>query len=241
MRFLRYFSIAEWLLWACSIALIVTSYFVFDAKDPLTFAASLVGVTSLIFIAKGNPIGQALMLGFGVMYAIISYSFAYYGEMITYAGMTAPLAAFALITWLRHPFRGNRGQVQIARLRAREYLLWAVLTAAVTFAFYWILRAFHTANLIPSTVSVATSFFACCLTFRRSPFFALAYAANDLVLILLWVLAAREDIGYLSVVLCFIAFFLNDIYGFVNWLRMRRKQAASAAHPESEDTDRGAA
>lgn len=231
-RFFYYFTVAEWLLWTCSVALIVTSYCIFDDKDPLTLAASLVGVTSLIFIAKGNPIGQALMLAFGVLYAIISYTFAYYGEMITYAGMTAPLAAFALITWLRHPYRGNRGQVQVARLRAREYLLWAALTAAVTFAFYWILRAFHTANLIPSTISVATSFFACCLTFRRSPYFALAYAANDLVLIALWILAAREEIGYLSVVLCFAAFLVNDLYGFFNWMRMGRAQSAPPAQPQ---------
>ena len=47
-RFFYYFTVAEWLLWTCSVALIVTSYCIFDDKDPLTLAASLVGVTSLI-------------------------------------------------------------------------------------------------------------------------------------------------------------------------------------------------
>ena len=37
--------------------------------------ASLVGVTSLIFIAKGNPIGQALIVVFSLLYGAISYSF----------------------------------------------------------------------------------------------------------------------------------------------------------------------
>ena len=62
------------------------------------------------------------------------------------------------------------------------------------------------------------------LTFRRSPYFALAYAANDIVLIILWILASLYDIRYVSVVVCFIAFFANDIYGFVSWRKMKTRQ-----------------
>lgn len=90
--------------------------------------------------------------------------------------------------------------------------------------FFFILRAFHTANLILSTISVATSFWAVSLTFRRSAFFAIGYAANDLVLIGLWILATVSDISYLSVVICFLIFFINDIYGFFNWRKMYIRQ-----------------
>ena len=97
-------------------------------------------------------------------------------------------------------------------------------TAVVTLGFYFILEHFNTANIIPSTLSVATSFIAVYLTFRRSPYFALAYAANDVVLILLWTLAAAENISYLSVIICFVMFLVNDLYGFVNWKRMEKRQ-----------------
>ena len=39
----------------------------------MTLAASLIGTTSLIFNAKGNPIGQALMIVFSLLYGVISY------------------------------------------------------------------------------------------------------------------------------------------------------------------------
>lgn len=104
-----------------------------------------------------------------------------------------------------------------------------LLTAAVTAAFYFILKALGTANLLPSTVSVTTSFLAVYLTFRRSPLYALGYAANDVVLIILWLLAARSDKGYLSVVVCFAVFLVNDIYGFLNWRRMEKKQASTSS------------
>ena len=49
------------------------------------------------------------------------------------------------------------------------------------------------------------------------------------VLIILWLLAARSDKGYLSVVVCFAVFLVNDIYGFLNWRRMEKKQASASS------------
>ena len=220
----HYFTKAELALWICSVALIVIAFCIWDRVNFLTLAASLIGVTSLIFCAKGNPVGQVLIIIFAVLYGIISWMVAYYGEMITYVGMTAPMAVYALIVWLKHPFAGKRSEVKVNRLRAREYLFMFLLAAAVTAAFYFILEAFHTANLIPSTISVTTSFVAVYLTARRSPFYALGYAANDVVLIALWVAASLSDPGNLPMVACFLAFLANDIYGFINWLKMKKKK-----------------
>ena len=186
-------------------------------------------MTSLIFCAKGNPVGQVLIIIFAVLYGIISWMVAYYGEMITYVGMTAPMAVYAPIVWLKNPFAGKRPEGQVNRLRAREYIIMALIAAAVTVAFYFILEAFHTANLIPSTISVTTSFVAVYLTARRSPFYALAYAANDIVLIVLWSMAAAADPSCLSVIICFCVFLVNDLYGFVTWMRMQRRQARADA------------
>ena len=227
-KFLKYFTLGEWLLWGASVVLIVASFLIFGGSGYLTLCASLIGATSLIFNAKGNPAGQALMIVFSVLYGIISYGFAYYGEMITYLGMTAPMAVFALISWLKNPYNGRRSQVRVNNISSREWFFMFAVAAAVTAAFWFILEAFGTANMIPSTVSVTTSFVAVWLTFRRSPCFALAYAANDVVLIVLWVLAAVDDLSYVSVIICFIMFLVNDVYGFVSWRRMERTQRAAA-------------
>lgn len=221
---LNYFSKTELILWCASVILIVLSFLLFDGENFLTLSASLVGVTSLIFNAKGNPIGQVLMIVFSIIYGIISYSFSYYGEMLTYLGMTMPMAFFALASWLKNPYNGKRSQVKVNIVSKKEVALSAVLTLAVTAVFYFILKALNTSNLLPSTVSVTTSFAAVYLTFRRSSFFALAYAANDVVLIVLWVLASLEDPRYISVVVCFSAFLINDLYGFINWQKMKKAQ-----------------
>ena len=114
--------------------------------------------------------------------------------------------------------------MKVNRIHKKETIFMWLLTAVVTVVFYFILDAFHTANIAPSTLSVTTSFLAVYLTFRRSPYFAMAYAANDIVLIVLWVLASLEDIRYVSVVVCFAAFLVNDLYGFISWRKMEKRQ-----------------
>jgi len=221
---LHYFTKGELALWGCSTALILVSFVLFDRESYLTLFASLIGVTSLIFNAKGNPFGQFLMIIFSLLYGIISFAFAYYGEMITYLGMTMPMAVFALISWLRNPYNGNKAEVKVNTISKIETVLMWVMTIAITALFYYILAFFNTANIVPSTISVTTSFLAVYLTFRRSPYFALAYAANDIILIALWTLASIADTKYISVIVCFIAFFINDIYGYVNWQKIKARQ-----------------
>ena len=224
-KFLNYFTKGEIALWLCSVTAITVSFLIFDRTGWLKLAASLIGITALIFNAKGNPAGQILIIIFSALYGIISYSFAYYGEMITYMGMSAPMALLAFISWIRNPYNGNRSEVRVNRIKRGEVVFMLILTAAVTVAFYFILERFGTANLIPSTVSVSTSFIAVYLTFRRSEFYALAYAANDMILIVLWVMAAFSDISCLSVIICFAMFVMNDLYGFISWRKMRKRQA----------------
>jgi nicotinamide mononucleotide transporter PnuC len=222
---LRYFSKTEIILWCSSVILVVLSFCIFDRENNLTLCASLIGVTSLIFNAKGNPFGQVLMVLFSLLYGIISFSFAYYGEIITYLGMTMPMAICALVSWLRNPYQGNKAEVKVNAIGRTEIFFMWVFTAVVTVLFYFILDAFDTANILPSTLSVTTSFIAVYLTFRRSQYFAIAYAMNDIILIALWILASLEDSSYISVCICFVTFLFNDIYGFIAWNRMHKRQS----------------
>lgn len=221
---LSYFTKAEKMLWVLSVMVIFISFLAFDRENYITLMASLLGVTSLIFNAKGNPIGQFLMIIFSVLYGLISYTFSYFGEMATYLGMTAPMALVALISWLKNPYQGNKSEVKVNQISKCEHIFMWIITIIVTIIFYFVLDKFHTANIIPSTISVTTSFLAVYLTFRRSPYYAIGYAANDIVLIILWILAAIEDISYVSVIVCFVTFFVNDIYGFISWRKMAKRQ-----------------
>ncbi|MCH5165599.1 MAG: nicotinamide mononucleotide transporter [Clostridiales bacterium] len=225
------FTIYDIVLLGASVVAIVLSFTLSPSRDYLTLTSSVIGVTALMFIVKGHVAGQILTIAFAVVYGTVSYFFAYYGEMITYLGMSAPAAVMATVSWLRHPHK-KRTQVEVANLTKQKIVMLVLIAAIVTTAFYFILRALGNANLIVSTVSVTTSCVAASLTFLRSPLYGLAYAANDIVLIVLWILATIKDIAYLPMIICFSAFLILDFYGFINWTVMRKKQQADNAETQ---------
>ena len=213
----------EWGLWMVSVLVVTISFITAGNVHYMTLIASLTGVTALVFVAKGDVAGQILTVLFSLLYAVISYQFRYFGEMITYLGMTAPIAVMSVVSWLRNPYQ-DTAEVKVHRLNRGESVRLVTFTILVTWAFYYILAAFGTNNLFMSTVSIATSFSASYLMLYRSPWYALAYAGNDIVLIVLWVLATFQNRSFLPMIVCFIMFFFNDIYGFLNWRKMRVRQ-----------------
>ena len=217
-------SVKEWWLWSISMLIVTVSNLVGGSFDVLTLAATWVGITSLIFAAKGNVWAQFLMVAFSILYCIISFRYRDWGEMITYLGMTLPMAVWSAVTWLRNPSAGSKSEVAIRKLEKKHFLFLLVLSIVVTGAFYFILRWLETPNIVFSTLSVTTSFLAASLTMLRSSYYALGYAANDLVLIVLWGLAAAKDPVYIPVIINFMIFFMNDMYGFISWKKRERTQ-----------------
>ncbi len=213
----------ELFLWIFSIMGVLLSSVLAKSSDVFSVIASLIGVTALIFVAKGYVIGQILTVVFAVFYGVISFGYRYYGEVITYLFMSAPIAAASAVSWFLHPYKKTK-EVRVGTLSKKDVSLLIVLTCLVTVIFYFVLAALDNRNLAVSTFSVTTSFAASYLTFLRSPFYALAYAANDIVLIILWILAAIADPSYLPMIICFFMFLANDLYGFYNWQRMKKRQ-----------------
>ena len=116
------FKKRDWILWIFSLILVVISNINISDGMVIIFIAAMVGVTSLIFAAKGNAWAQVLMIIFSILYGIISYSYRYWGEMITYLGMCMPMAIWSLVIWIKHPSKENRGEVEISKLTKKNII-----------------------------------------------------------------------------------------------------------------------
>ena len=223
--FFRSFKLTkkEIIIWLLSTILLSIS-FLFAKSNLLYLLTSIIGISALLYLAKGEPHGQMLTILFSLLYAIVSYQYHYYGEMMTYLFMTLPSALIAMIIWYKHPHEKHKTVVRVSHLTKHKIMVLMVLTPLVTFLFYLLLNGLNTPNIYISTLSVATSFLASMLTFFRSRHYAIFYAINDLVLILLWSLATISDLSFLPMILCFIIFFIFDLYGFINWKKLSDEQ-----------------
>ena len=184
------FELSLWIL--SSVVVIATSFL--SGSGLLNAAASFIGVTALIFVAKGYVIGEVLTVVFAVFYGVISFQLQYYGEVITYMFMTAPIAAITIIEWLKHPFKDTK-EVKVSKMTSGKIFALVISSILVTVLFYYLLKFLGNANLLFSTISVTTSFVASYLTYCRSPYYAIGYALNDIVLIVLWILASINNIN----------------------------------------------
>ncbi len=212
----------EIILWLGSLLIVTVSFLLSPRLDFLVLAATLVGITALIFTAKGDVLGQFLIILFALLYAAVSFKQALYGEMISYIFMSGGIATFSAISWIRHPYAKNQVRINTPTPRALAVIF--LLAIAVTVSFYFILGALGTASVLVSTLSMTTSFVASAFTLMRYPYYALAYSLNDIVLIVLWSIASITSPSAIPMVVCFLIFLVNDIYGFSNWLRMLKLQ-----------------
>lgn len=216
----------EKLLWAFSCVILIFLFILVPKKNPITLISTLIGVTSLMYTAKGHVGGKFLTLIFCILYAIVSLSFKYYGEAITYLGMTFPSEFISIIVWLKNPSEKGKTEVKMEHLTPKKSIIAAFLAMIVTLVFYFVLKALNTTNLVISTVSITTSMIAATFSIMRVPYYAVGYATNDIVLIIMWILASIKNPVYMPMIFNFVIFLVNDIYGFYSWKKMRRIQEA---------------
>lgn len=217
-------SIFEICLWSISSLVIIVSSIV-TKGDIFATITSLIGAASLIFIAKGYPLGQILGIAFMIMYSYISYKSKYYGELICSLLLSLPMAVYTLIVWLKHPFDKKTSQVQVGKSEKKSILVIVFLAISFSIICYFILKIFNTPNIFVSTLSITTSFIAVSFMAIRSPYYAIGYALNDIVLIVLWSMETITNIMCLPVLINFIVFLANDTYGFFNWIKIRKNQS----------------
>jgi nicotinamide mononucleotide transporter PnuC len=225
-KIIKYFTPVEWVLWLGGIAAIIIGFIVGEEKNYLSLASSILGVTCIMFNAKGSVWGQFIAIGFAVTYAILAYTKNYYGEMIIYLALMLPIHISSIVIWLKNKSdNSERLEVKINTLSKKEYIIAAVIACALCVAFYFALRALGTDNLIISTISLITSLAAAYLMLRRCEYFAICFVLNDVILIALWSLKLYSDgISVLPSVMSFVIFLANDSYSFYSWKKIKRRQ-----------------
>lgn len=235
-RILKYFTPFEWVLWLGGMAAILVGFFVGQDANLLSLFSSLFGVTLIIFNAKGNVWGQVFAIVFSVLYGILSYTKAYYGEMIIYFALMLPIHIASIVIWLKNPNKDAKHlEVKINTLTAGEYIIAGVCAIGLTVAFYFLLDVLDTDNLIVSTISLITSLAAAYLMLRRCEYFSICFILNDVILIVLWSLKlATDGISVLPSVLCFCLFLINDAYCFISWRRLKFRQRAPKGEQPAE-------
>jgi len=224
-NFLKSWNLFEKLFLLISLLIIIICFFLGTDKNILSLVTSILGVITVIFGAKGLVWAPVVNLLYNIVYIILSYTQGFYGEVLIYIFMMTPINIAMIVSWLKNKSKEDENIVEVNKLNKKEYILLFGFTLIVAVGFYFILKALNTTALFISTISLIDSFIATYLLYRRCSNYALSYIVNDIILIVLWLYAIRNNgIAYLPMVLSFLVFLVNDIYGLISWKKRERKQ-----------------
>ena len=207
----------------CGLLVSILSSIIFNGTIIDTLYTSLYLITALL-MSKGKV--ECYFIGFVSVffYGIVSYNQGYYGELIITAFLTFPIMIVGIISWLRHQDKED-DTVIISSLSKKEITIVLLSQLLLFWIYYFILKIFNTELLVISTISIVTSVLASYFEARRSELSLFCYIANDLVIIILWIIPiVNGNIELISVLVGPILLLINDIYGSYNWSRIKKWQ-----------------
>ena len=224
----------------------LSALLVLPATATLVFKGTLIGCLSTtlylfwcLFLAKGKHYANAIGILALALYAYVSFTVNYYGEVIISLAIFLPLIIYGLISWLKNKrYDENRGNVVVvANTNKKEVLIAALSQVFMGVGYYYLLKAFDTAFLSISTLSIMVSALATFMLARRNQYSFLVYVLNDVVLVILWgYMATTVSLEYIQILLMPAMLLVNDTYATINWTRLKNTQKTGYEKNNGNDT-----
>ncbi len=227
-RIKRFFGQAKWYEWlymSLFICTIIVLSCLFKAGALVIFN-SLFGILSVFFLAKGKMIGNVLGVVQSVLYIVISYFNAFYGEVLLCCCIYIPINIASIISWARNLNEKDKIVIINKSLGWVEWVVSILSAVVISIGIYFLLDYFNTANLLVSTLSVFSSLMAGHLVIRRSEYNFAFYILNNIVCICLWlyVILQNNKVGYITTIVQYCMFLILNILGVINWAKIKKSQ-----------------
>ena len=230
MKILKDWTNFEKLLLFGSIIIVTITGLCFKS-DLLTITCSIVGIITVLLLAKGKNLGQVFGLLITILYSIVSFKNKYYGEVLIYALLMFPMFVIGIFSWIKHK-NEKTNSVEINSIKKKEWIIISFAFAGIFVGIYYLLKSFNTSELFVSTISVLASLFAVYLQIRRSKYSFSFYILNDIILIFLWgIPVVRGSYMLFPMLLNPTINLINDIYGFYNWKKTEKIQKNKDVDP----------
>ena len=205
----------------------------------LGFVSALSGIFCVVLAAKGKIATYYVGIVQTGTYAYIAYGLALYGEAMLNAFFFLPAQFVGWWLWTRNRNRGATGGEDV-RGRRLSWRQWSLLVPAIVLAssgYALFLDRIGAAQVGLDSYAVVISLFAQLLMVLRYAEQWILWIVVNLLTISLWAatIAQTGSTDY-AVLVMWIAFLVNSIYGFLNW---RRIAARATGSDDADDADDG--
>lgn len=189
----------------------------------LGVVAAITGIVNVVLVAKGKISNYYFGIVSVSLYGLLSLEQRFYGEVTLNLGYLLPMQFIGLWLWRRHRAdNGGGDDVAVRVMGWRQRAVWATVAVAACGVYALVLEWFG-GNLPywDSTSTVLTVVAMVLMVGRYIEQWPL-WTVINVVTIYMWAVAYAQGGGSASIVVMWIAYLVNAIYGWWKWARLER-------------------
>lgn len=211
-------------LWLGMFTLIIIGLSIYWQDKLMGVICSLTGIWCVVLVAKGRISNYWVGIVNIILYAIISYGYKYYGEVMLNAFYFLPMQFVGAYIWIKNKKSGTKDNVIVKFLTNKQRVLWSIISILGIIGYGLVLK--HLGGSLPFIDSMSTvlSIIAMILMAWRFMEQWILWIVVDVVTIILWFAVMVNGGNDISILLMWVAYLINAVYGMSNWIQMYKLQ-----------------
>ena len=227
-----YFS--DWKLfekiWLAAFTLITIGLFIAWHDSWIGLAAALTGMLCVVLAAKGKISNYYVGIPNILLYAYIAYQNKYYGEVQLNLLYFLPMSIIGIILWKRHVNKKKSKDDVVARLlSSKERVFWIVIAIASVIIYGLFLGWIRGSLPFVDAATNVFSIIAMILMVKRAVEQWVSWIIVDVLTIIMWMKAFLTTGNDITILIMWVAYLVNAIYGLTNWVKLYRQAHKEAA------------
>ncbi len=188
----------------------------------LALISGITGILGVVLAAKGK-ISTYLFATINVaIYAYLTFNNHLYGEFMLNAFYYIPMNFVGFYLWSRHKDEES-GDVEGKSLTLMQIIVLLIAVAIVVIIYWQILSHIGGQLALIDAMSTVFSVVALIMQVARYAEQWLLWIIVNVVSVVMWVLLLGEDSSAITMVVMWVAYLFNSMYGYYNWKKLAAK------------------
>ncbi len=209
-------------IWLIASTIIMVSISIIMKDGLIALISGIAGIISVVLCAKGKIENYFFGMIGAITYGYICYTFQIYGEVMYNIAMI-PMIIIGFISWKKNMTSDNK-EVKARNLTTKGWIILIASTVIAIVLYNLILKWLGGNFTVVDASSTVLSVIATVLMLARYSEQWVMWILVNIASVVLWVLSAMNGgDGSITLLIMWMAYLLNSVYGYINW----RKMAAS--------------
>ena len=211
-------------VWLILFTIITLGLSLYWKDSAIGLVASLTGIWCVLLVAKGKISNYYFGIINAIAYGYVAYGQNYFGEVMLNIGYFLPMQFLGIYLWNKH--KDSKDEVVVKSMSNRDRAIWLATSFISIIVYGFVLKGLGGNLPFIDSISTVLSVIAMILMAKRYLEQWALWIIIDIASIVLWFTALGND-GDISVLIMWISFLINAVYGMFNWIKLSKQQGVS--------------